>query len=206
MAKIVGFGDVRRVLASKFLELLVGKLPAGLRGADLLVETSFGELLRVIESDLELPHLIPPNRRRKVIEHVLLYLHRQDILTLNHGMTVMRWAMTIEVKKEDKRKTFLKEDYLRLDEHYREKLIQVHVMREYAEVALKEMAEALRLVLNYFTDSKQAFIKRHFNGREDVLKLATSEESWKSIIESLSTTQNVGYDASRTDPDVVRVR
>ncbi|EMM8839928.1 MULTISPECIES: RecQ family ATP-dependent DNA helicase [Pseudomonas] len=190
-AKIVGFGDVRRALASKFLELLVGKLPAGLRGADLLVETSFGELLQVIEGDLELPHLIPPNRRRKVIEHVLLYLHRQDILTLNHGMTVMRRAMTIEVKKEDKRKTFLKEDYLRLDEHYREKRIQVHVMREYAEVALKEMAEALRLVLDYFTDSKQAFIKRHFNGREDVLKLATSEESWKSIIESLSTTQKL---------------
>lgn len=190
-AKIVGFGDVRRALASKFLELLVGKLPPGLRGADLLVETSFGELLQVIESDLELPHLIPQNRRRKVIEHVLLYLHRQDILTLNHGMTVMRRAMTIEVKKEDKRKTFLKEDYLRLDEHYREKRIQVHVMREYAEVALKEMAEALRLVLDYFTDSKQAFIKRHFNGREDVLKLATSEESWKSIIESLSTTQKL---------------
>ncbi len=189
--KIISFGDVRRVLASKFLELLVGKLPAGLRGADLLVETSFGELLQVIESDLELPHLIPPNRRRKVIEHVLLYLHRQDILTLNHGMTVMRRAMTIEVKKEDKRKTFLKEDYLRLDEHYREKRIQVHVMREYAEVALKEMAEALSLVLDYFTDSKQAFIKRHFAGREDVLKLATSEESWKSIIESLSTTQKM---------------
>ena len=189
--KIVRFGEVRRVLASKFLELLINKLPTGLRGADLLVETSFGELLKVIEFDLELSHSIPMIRRRKVIEHVLLYLHRQDILTLNHGMTVMRRAMTIEVKKEDKRKTFLKEDYLRLDEHYREKRIQVHVMREYAEVALQEMAEALRLVLDYFTDSKQAFIKRHFVGREDVLKLATSEESWKSIIESLNTTQKL---------------
>ncbi|MBK4990662.1 RecQ family ATP-dependent DNA helicase [Pseudomonas sp. S36] len=190
-ARIVGFGDVRRTLASKFLNLLVGKLPPGMRGADLLVETSFGELLQVIENDLELPHLIPAARRRKVIEHVLLYLHRQDILTLNHGMTVMRRAMTIDVEKDDKRKTFLKEDYLRLDEHYREKRIQVHVMREYAEVALTEMADALRLVLDYFTDSKQAFIKRHFNGREDVLKLATSEQSWKSIIESLSTTQKL---------------
>ncbi|NYT60828.1 RecQ family ATP-dependent DNA helicase [Alcaligenaceae bacterium] len=190
-SKIVGFGDVRRVLASQFLELFIGKLPAGLRGADLLVETSFGELLQVLESDLELRHLIPPNRRRRVIEHVLLYLHRQAILTLNHGMTVMRRAMTIEVKKEDKRKTFLKEDYLRLDEHYREKRIQVHVMREYAEVALKEMIEALRLVLDYFTSSKQIFITRHFSGREGVLKLATSEESWKSIIESLSTAQKL---------------
>lgn len=189
--QIERFGEKRRALAGVLMEFLIGKLPPGSRNKDLLVETSFGELVKALESDLELPHLIAPDQRRKAVEHVLLYLHRQDILTLNHGMTVMRRAMTIEVKKEDKRKTFLKEDYLRLDEHYREKRIQVHVIHEYAEVALKEMAEALRLVLDYFTDSKQAFIKRHFAGREDVLKLATSEASWKSIIESLSTTQKL---------------
>jgi ATP-dependent DNA helicase RecQ len=189
--QIERFGEKRRALAGVLMEFLIGKLPPSSRNKDLLVETSFGELVKALESDLELPHLIAPDQRRKAVEHVLLYLHRQDILTLNHGMTVMRRAMTVEVKKEDKRKTFLKEDYLRLDEHYREKRIQVHVMREYAEVALKEMADALRLVLDYFTHSKQAFIKRHFNGREDVLKLATSEESWKSIIESLSTTQKL---------------
>lgn len=189
--QIERFGEKRRALAGVLMEFLISKLPPGSRNKDLLVETSFGELGKALEADLELPSLIAPNQRRKAVEHVLLYLHRQDILTLNHGMTVMRRAMTVEVRKEDKRKTFLKEDYLRLDEHYREKRIQVHVMREYAEVALKEMAEALRLVLDYFTNSKHAFIKRHFNGREDVLKLATSEDSWKSIIESLSTTQKL---------------
>lgn len=189
--QIERFGEKRRALAAVLMTFLIGKLPAGSRNKDLLVETSFGELLRALESDIELPHLIAPAQRRRAIEHVLLYLHRQEILTLNHGMTVMRRAMTIEVAKDDKRKTFLKEDYLRLDEHYREKRIQVHVMREYAEVALQEMAEALRLVLDYFTDSKQSFVKRYFSGREDVLKLATSEESWKSIIGSLNTTQKL---------------
>ncbi|MDH4562298.1 RecQ family ATP-dependent DNA helicase [Pseudomonas sp. BN411] len=189
-SQIEGLGERRRVLAAKLLDFLVGKLPAGLRGKDLLVETTFGQLVGVIEGDLELSSRIPPTQRHRAIEHVLLYLHKQDILTLNHGMTVMRRAMTIEVDP-DKRNNFLKEDYLRLDEHYREKRIQVHVMREYAEVALKEMAEALRLILHYFNDPKSAFIKRYFSGREDVLKLATSEESWKSIIETLSATQKL---------------
>ena len=188
--ELEAFGEKRRILAAKVVEFLVGKLPAGLRGKDLLVETTFGQLVGVIEGDLELSARIPPAQRQRGIEHVLLYLHKQDILTLNHGMTVMRRAMTIEVNAE-KRNGFLKEDYLRLDEHYREKRIQVHVMREYAEVALKEMAEALRLVLHYFNDPKSAFIKRYFSGREDVLKLATSEESWKSIIETLSATQKL---------------
>nr|WP_277754417.1 RecQ family ATP-dependent DNA helicase [Rosenbergiella collisarenosi] len=186
---IVNFGDIRRKLASKVIDLLLGKLPPGLRGADLLVETSFEELRKLIEQDLQLPHQIKVEKRRRVIEHVLLYLHRQDILTLNHGMTVMRRAMTLQINQEDKRKSFLKEDYLKLDEHYREKRIQVHVMREYAEKALEDMAKALQLIFDYFSIPKQNFIKRYFSGREDVLKLATSEQSWNSIIGSLSVAQ-----------------
>ncbi len=106
-------------------------------------------------------------------------------------MTVMRRAMAIEVNREDKRKTFLKEDYLRLDDHYREKRIQVHVMREYAEAALEDMTRSSRLVLDQFTASGQAFIQRYFPGRENVLKLPTSEDSWKSIIGSLSAEQKM---------------
>lgn len=189
-AKLHTFGEKRRALAGVLLEFLISKIPAGLRGKDLLVETTFGELARALEADLALPHLIPPEQRRRAIEHVLLYLHKQDILTLNHGMTVMRRAMTIEVNQE-KRSGFLKDDYLKLDEHYREKRIQVHVMREYAEVALGEMAAALSLVMHYFSDSKQDFIKRYFEGREEVLKLATSEESWNTIIETLSAPQRL---------------
>lgn len=89
------------------------------------------------------------------------------------------------------RRSYLKDDYLRLDEHYSEKRIQVHVMREYAEVALTEMANALELVLHYFTDSKDAFLQRYFAGREEVLKHATSEASWRSIVEDLSTQQRL---------------
>lgn len=33
---------------------------------------------------------------------MLLYLHKQEVLTLNHGMTVMRRAMTIEVNADKK--------------------------------------------------------------------------------------------------------
>ncbi len=59
-------------------------------------------------------------------------------------------------------------------------------MREYAEVALGSMREARDLVKHYFTLAKQEFIRRYFAGREEVLKLATSEESWRSIVERLA--------------------
>lgn len=188
--QIQSFGERRRALAAVLLKFIIGKLPPGARSKDLLVETTFGELMGQIEQDLELRARISEPERRRAIEHVLLYLHKQEVLTLNHGMTVMRRAMTIEVDPE-KRTGYLKDDYQRLDEHYREKRIQVHVMREYAETALGEMADALRLVMHYFTLSKSEFIRRYFSGREEVLKLATSEESWRAIIENLSAAQRV---------------
>ncbi|WP_425316070.1 RecQ family ATP-dependent DNA helicase [Stutzerimonas chloritidismutans] len=187
---IQGLGERRRALAAVVLPFLIGKLPPGSRSKDLLVDTTFGELMDLIDQDLDLRSRIPESQRRKAIEHVLLYLHKQDVLTLNHGMTVMRRAMTIEVEP-DKRTGYLKDDYQRLDEHYREKRIQVHVMREYAEVALGSMREARDLVKHYFTLAKQEFIRRYFAGREEVLKLATSEESWRSIVEKLSAAQRV---------------
>lgn len=187
---IQGLGERRRALAAVVLPFLIGKLPPGSRSKDLLVDTTFGELMDLIDQDLELRARIAPPQRRRAIEHVLLYLHKQDVLTLNHGMTVMRRAMTIEVEPE-KRTNYLKDDYQRLDEHYREKRIQVHVMREYAEVALGSMHEARDLVKHYFTLAKQEFIRRYFAGREEVLKLATSEDSWRSIVEKLSAAQRI---------------
>lgn len=182
-------GEKRRKIAAVLLPFLIGKLPAGLRGKDLLVNTTFGELQGLLESDLELNATLKPDQRRKAIEHVLLYLHHQEILTLNHGMTVMRRAMTIEINPGKQGQRYVKEDYQRLDEHYRERRIQVHVMREYAEVALREMADALRLVMHYFTQSKDQFLKRYFAGKEDILQLATSEGSWKAIVDGLNGIQ-----------------
>ncbi|AHF67964.1 ATP-dependent DNA helicase, RecQ family [Pseudomonas cichorii JBC1] len=188
---IQGLGERRRALAAVVLTFLIGKLPPGSRNKDLLVDTTFGELMSLIDQDLELRSRIPEPQRRKAIEHVLLHLHKQDVLTLNHGMTVMRRAMTIEVEPEKRNEKYLKDDYQRLDEHYREKRIQVHVMREYAEVGLGSMGEARGLVQHYFTLAKQEFIRRYFVGREEVLKLATSEESWRSIVERLSAAQRI---------------
>lgn len=180
-------GESRRLLAAALVTFLVKKLQ-GQRGKDLLVETTFGELADMIAAQPEIACHIPLEARKTRTEQVLLYLHQQEILCLNHGMTVMRRAMTLHVNPE-KKGSYLKEDYARLDEHYREKRVQVHVMREYAEMALKEMGQALNLVLDYFSVLSHEFIQKYFRGREGVLKLATSEESWEMIVGNLNPVQ-----------------
>ena len=190
-SQVEGLGEKRRRIAAVVLPFLLGKLPPGQRGKDLLVQTTFGELQHVLAADLELSATIKPEQRLKALEHVLLYLHHQEVLTLNHGMTVMRRAMTIDINPEKQGQRYVKDDFQRLDEHYRERRIQVHVMREYAEVALREMADALRLVMHYFTRSKDDFLRAYFPGKEQILQLATSEASWKAIVDSVNATQKV---------------
>jgi len=181
-------GERRRALAGVMVPFLIAKLPSDLRSSDAMVETSFGELEQLIAGDLELNARIPPAERRRAVEHVLLYLHQQGVVVLNQGMTVMRRAMTIEVN-DNKRGRYLKSDFNRLEEHYRERTIQVHVMRQYARIALREMADALRLVIDYFSQSKEDFLRRYFADNRHVLDRATSEESWEAIVGPLSPSQ-----------------
>lgn len=185
--QLAGLGTRRRTLAAVLLPFLIGKLPPGLRSKDAMVQTSFGEMESLIADDLELNATIRPEERRKAVEHVLLYLHQQEVVVLNHGMTVMRRAMTINVKEGKGR--YLKSDFRRLQEHYQERIIQVHVMREYAEKALQAMVDALRLVFDYFSQSKEDFLQRYFAGKLSVLERATSEESWQAIVGPLSAAQ-----------------
>ena len=191
--RISAFGEKRRTIATLLLNYLISQLPPGARARDLMVDTTFGKLVATLEGDLVLKSTMPAGQFRRAVEHVLLYMHQQEILTLNHGMTVMRRAMTIKVdgEKAEKKVGFYKDDYAKLDEHYREKCVQVHVMREYAERGIHDMEPALRLVLAYFGNPKRDFIKEYFNEREEVLKLATSEQSWKAITHCLSTVQRL---------------
>ena len=71
---IQGLGERRRALAAVVLPFLIGKLPPGSRSKDLLVDTTFGELMDLIDQDLDLRSRIPESQRRKAIELVLLYL------------------------------------------------------------------------------------------------------------------------------------
>ena len=182
-------GERRRAVSQVLLPFLVRKIKPGLTGKDIMVDTTFGELHTLMDRDTDLCSMIKPDQRDRAIQHVLLYLHQQEVLTLNHGMSVMRSAMTISLNETMNDKRFIKQHYQKLDEHYRERRIQVHVMREYAELALRDMADALRLVMHYFSDTRTRFNRRYFHGKADILKLATSEASWHAIVEDLNETQ-----------------
>ncbi len=173
----------RRAAAGVLLQFLLSRLDAHLRGVDLRVECKMGELAAAMRADM----MLGPTLKDELsaIEAGLLYLHDNGVLIIDRGKSVFRQAMTLHVFPEEKPRGFTNADYAPLREHYGEKNFQVHVIHEYARLGLKKLSDALSFVLAYFTLPKLDFIRSYFAGRRELLERATTEESYRRIVEEL---------------------
>ncbi|MXX25386.1 MAG: RecQ family ATP-dependent DNA helicase [Caldilineaceae bacterium SB0668_bin_21] len=173
--------EIRRAGAQILLNHLLDSLPKGSRGTDLLAETTLGKLLTAVQSDLVLKSEI--TKPDKLVDRALLWLHEQDIIRLNKGMTVFRQAMTIRLKQGSR--DFVQADFAPLQLHYDEQVLQIHVMKEYAQQGLDSMDDAQRLAMDYFNMSQEEFLHRWLPDRDREIKRQTTPESWQAIVESL---------------------
>jgi len=175
--------EKRRSVAAVLLRALQEKIDDKLRGVDLRVECKLGELAEALRSDLEVGPQLKDDLT--AIEAGLLYLHDNGVLILDRGKTVFRSAMTIRIYPEPKPRGFTNADFEPLKEHYSEKNFQIHVIHEYAKLGLHKLSDALSFVFAYFSLPKLEFIRRYFAGRKEILERATTEESYRRIVESL---------------------
>ena len=174
--------ELRRAAARRLLDHLLATLPQGIRGTDLLAETTLGKLLAAVQSDL----ILRSQARDpiKLMERALLWLHEQEVIRLNKGLAVFRPAMTIRLKPESR--GFAQADFASLKLHYDEQVLQIHVMAEYAQQGLSSMAGALRLAVDYFSLNEQDFLRRWLPNRETETSRQTTPESWRAVVESLN--------------------
>jgi ATP-dependent DNA helicase RecQ len=173
---------VRWMAAEKLLEFLIGKAPAGARGKDVQVETTIGDLLGALNGDA-LVKASGVKEMTKLMERALLWLHEQQVLTLGKGLTVFRSAMTIHLKPG--RASFVRKDFLPLEEHYREQTVQTHVMSAYAEKGLDQIDEAVRLAKDYFELDQDSFLQRWMPGLNVEIRRQTTGKAWKQIVDDL---------------------
>jgi ATP-dependent DNA helicase RecQ len=180
---IAELAERRRQGARLLLDHLIGNLPTGSRGTDLLVETTLGKLFAAMETDLFLKS--QSKNPQKLLDRALLWLHEQEVIRLNKGLAVFRPAMTIKLSEE--KRNFAKVDFEPLKQHYHEKGVQIHVMAEYAQRGLEAIADAVRLAADYFALEREAFIAKWLPNREKELGQLTTPESWRRIVEDLGS-------------------
>ena len=175
----------RREGAHRLLEHLLGCLPPGSRGTDLLAETTLGRLLEALQDDLILKSRVKNPER--LLDRALLWLHEQEVIRLHKGLAVFRPAMTIKLAQETPRRGFASADFEPLKLHYQGQILQIHVMVEYARRGLEAMADALHLAMDYFSLKQGDFLHRWLPDRGREILRQTTPESWRVIVENLNS-------------------
>ncbi|WP_020677321.1 RecQ family ATP-dependent DNA helicase [Geopsychrobacter electrodiphilus] len=179
---LIKTSELRSSLAKNLLDAIIAKIPDSTpASASILVEFSLDDLVAALKGDLFLSGQV--KNELAAIERALMFLHEQEVIVLQQGLAVFRQAMTIKLLEQKRRYT--KGDYSPLADHYKERTFQVHVMNEYARLGAEKIQIALGLVAAYFTMDKFDFVKRFFAGRKEILDRATSQESFRRIVDNL---------------------
>ena len=191
---------LRRDGAARLLDHLLGEVPDGVRGVDLLVETTYGALEQAIKDDLVLKSELKNQETQPLVDRALLWMHEQEVVTLNRGLTVFRQAMTLKVTRDGR--TFTVANFRPLQEHYAEQTEQIHVVTEYAKLGVGDIHLALRLAIDYFKLPKEKFVRKWFKGKETAIRRDTLPQHYEAIVKSLGNrTQEriVADDRERTN-------
>ncbi|MGN1229468.1 MAG: RecQ family ATP-dependent DNA helicase [Prevotella sp.] len=123
------------------------------------------------------------------VEEALLYLSRIGALKLEGGFLVLYNAMDIR-RIKDNRLRYKQDDYRMLNEFYKQKIQQVHIVGEYANLMVNDYDAALKFVQNYFQMDYKLFVSKYFKGeRVSQIERNVTPEKYQQLFGSLSAKQ-----------------
>lgn len=153
------------------------------------VQFSVVELLNQIKAESRSLFAELEDIRLEDVEEALLYLSQIGALKLEGGFLVLYNAMDIRRIKDSKVR-YKQEDYQMLNEFYKQKIQQVHIVGEYANLMVRDYDAALRYVRDYFQMDYKKFISKYFKGeRVFEIQRNLTPERYKKIFGQLSKRQ-----------------
>ena len=130
------------------------------------------------------------NLQLEDVEEALLYLSKIGALKLEGGFLVLYNAMEIRRIKDNKRNYKL-EDYRMLNEFYKQKIQQIHIVGEYANLMVRDYNAAIQYVQDYFQMDYKKFISKYFKEeeRQKQIQRNITPKKYKQLFSSLSQKQ-----------------
>ncbi len=126
----------------------------------------------------------------KEIEDALLYLSKIGALNIEGGFLVLYNGLSIDRKVLDNKIRYKVEDYKQLNDFYQNRIQQIHIVGQYANMMLKDYNEALQFVNDYFVMEYRPFIAKYFKGnRAGEINRNITPEKYDKLFGSLSETQ-----------------
>ena len=124
------------------------------------------------------------------VEDALLYLSKIGSLKLEGGFLVLYNGMQITRLVTDNRIKYKLEDYRVLDEFYKQKIRQIHIVGEYANLMVRDLDKALQFVQDYFQMDFKLFISKYFKGeRIEEINRNITPQKYRQLFGELSKKQ-----------------
>lgn len=123
------------------------------------------------------------------VEEALLYLTKTELMKIEGGFLVIYNTMQIG-RLVDRRTRYGKEQYRLLDEFYKQRIRQIHIVGEYANLMVRDYDAALRFVNEYFTMDFRKFVNKYFKEeRRAQIDRNITPAKYKKLFGSLSDRQ-----------------
>ena len=123
------------------------------------------------------------------MEEALLFLSKNELLKLEGGFLVIYNTMQLS-RKVERRARYTKENYRLLDEFYKQRIQQIHIVGEYANLMVRDYNAALQYVSDYFTMDYRRFINKYFKeNRKTEINHNITPAKYKKIFGTLSPRQ-----------------
>ena len=124
----------------------------------------------------------------KDIEQALFYLHKINVLSLEGGFLVSYTSMKV-VRLEQMNIRYKKEDYRFLEEYYKRKAEQIHIIDKLIKIIVSSYEKAMQFIKDYFSLEYKQFLKKYFNSSEDNISINMTKERYNKIFANLSDIQ-----------------
>ena len=137
------------------------------------------------------------------IEEALLYLTKTELMKIEGGFIVIYNTMQIG-RIADRRARYGKEQYRLLDEFYKQRIRQIHIVGEYANLMVRDYNAALRFVNDYFTMDFRKFINQYFKDeRRAQIDMNITPDKYDKLFGALSHRQREIIDDNQSKYIVV---
>ncbi len=123
------------------------------------------------------------------VQDALLYLSKIGCLRLEGGFMVLYNSLEINVIAERNR-GYKIDDYKLLNEFYKQKIQQIHIVGEYANLMVRNYDAALKFVHDYFHLDFKKFISTYFKGERGLqIDKNITPEKYRQLFGELSARQ-----------------
>ena len=124
------------------------------------------------------------------VENALFYLSRIEAIKIEGGFLVVYNKLTIERLEKNNYKQYTSNDYGKLDQFYKNKTEQIHIVGKYAKKMISGYKEALQFVDDYFRLNHTSFLNKYFSSsRQKELARNITPSKFQQLFGELSIEQ-----------------